>query len=88
MSRRLGVLRLRRRAGRPELQSPAPDGLIGDDKAALEQHLLNQPQAQREPKVQPDRMGDDLWWEAMALVANGFGYASPSTRLVTMFGLT
>ena len=30
---------------RPELQRPSADRLIGDDDAALEQHLLDQPQA-------------------------------------------
>jgi hypothetical protein len=29
----------------PKLQSPAADRLVGDENAALEQHLLNQPQA-------------------------------------------
>ena len=65
---------------RPELQRPAADRLIGDDDAALEQHLLDQPQAQREPEVQPDRMGDDLGWKAMAFVADGLAHAGPSTR--------
>jgi hypothetical protein len=40
---------------RPELPAPSPDGLTGDDNAALEQHLLDQPQAQWKPEVQPDR---------------------------------
>ena len=30
---------------RPKLQNPAPDRLVGHDDAALEQHLLDQPQA-------------------------------------------
>ncbi len=73
---------------RPELQRPSADGLVGDEDAALEQHLLNQPQAQREPEVQPDRMGDDLWWEAMALVADRLAHVSQSTRLAVMPELT
>ena len=65
---------------RPELQRPAADGLVGDDDAALEQHLLDQPQAQRKPEVQPDRMGDDLRRKAVAFVADGLAHAGPSTR--------
>jgi hypothetical protein len=63
----------------PELQCPAADRLIGDNDAALEQHLLDQSQAQRKPEVQSHRMGDDLGWKAMALVADGLGHAGPST---------
>jgi hypothetical protein len=73
---------------RPELQRPPADSLIGHDDAALEQHFLDQPQAQREPKVQPDRMGDDLGWKAMAFVANGPAHAGSSTPLDLMSGLT
>ena len=40
---------------RPELQRPPANRLIGDNDAALQEHLLDQPQAQRKPKVQPDR---------------------------------
>jgi hypothetical protein len=32
-------------------------------------------------------MGDDLGWKAMALVADGFGHATPSTRLPLILGL-
>jgi hypothetical protein len=73
---------------RPELQSPAPDRLIRNEDAALEQHLLDQAQAQRKPEVQPHRMGDDLRWKAMAFVADGLAHASPSTPLDLMSGLT
>ncbi len=72
----------------PELQRLAADRLVRDDNPALEQHLLDQPKAQWEPEVQSNRMGDDLRWEAMALVANGFDHANPSTHRLTMFGLT
>ena len=64
---------------RTELLSPSPDRLIGNDDAALEQHLLDEPQAQRKPEVQPDRMGDDLGREPMALVADGLGHAAVIT---------
>jgi len=72
---------------RSELQRPSADRLIGHNDAALEQHLLNQPQAQRKPEVQPDRMGDDLRRKAMAFVADGLGHAGPSTRLALIRGL-
>jgi hypothetical protein len=58
---------------RAELLSPAADRFIGDGNAALQQQFLDKPQAQRKPKVEPDRVGDDLGWEAMALVADWRG---------------
>jgi hypothetical protein len=73
---------------RPELQSPAADRLIGHDDAALEQHFLDQPQAQREPKVQPDRVGDDLGWKPVAFLADGLAHAGPSTPFDLMSRLT
>ena len=73
---------------RPELQRPSADGLVRDEDAALEQHLLNQPQAQRELEVQPDRMGDDLRRKAMKFVADRLAHVSQSTRLAVMHELT
>jgi hypothetical protein len=61
---------------RPELLTPAPDRLVRDDDAALEKHLLDKPEAQRKSEVQPNCMGNDLGWESMALVADGFGHAT------------
>ncbi len=69
---------------RSELQSPPTDRLVRNDDPALEQHLLNQPQAQWEPEVQPNRMGDDLRWKAMVLVADGLAHAGRSTRPALM----
>ncbi len=66
---------------RAELQRPAPDSLVGDENAALEQHLLDQPQAQWEPEIEPDSVSDDLRWERVALVADGLAHASRSIRL-------
>jgi hypothetical protein len=54
---------------------------MGDDDTTLEQHLLDQPQAQWETEVQPDRMSDDQGREPMAFVAYGIGHARLSTRL-------
>jgi hypothetical protein len=59
-----------------EFQRPPTDCLIGDEDAALEQHLFNQPQAQRKTKIQPDRMGDDPKREAVTFVADGMGHAA------------
>lgn len=53
-----------------ELLSPAADCFLGDGNAALQQQFFDKAQAQRKPKVEPDRVGDDLGWEAMALVAD------------------
>lgn len=55
---------------RPEFDGPAPDSLVGYVDAALEQHFLHLPQAQIEPEVEPNRVGDDLGWKAVALVAD------------------
>jgi len=55
---------------RAELLSPAADRFIRDSHAALQQQFLDKAQAQRKSKVEPDRVGDDLGWEAMALVAD------------------
>jgi hypothetical protein len=64
----------------PEFQGPAPDRLVGDDDAALQQHFFHQTQAQGETKMQPHHMGDDRRWEPMALVADGWqGHAKVST---------
>lgn len=43
-----------------ELQTPPPDGLAGDDHAALEHQLLDLAEGQREPEVQPHAVRDHL----------------------------
>jgi hypothetical protein len=86
MSRRLAPETARVR--RPELQRPPADRLIGHEDTALEQHLLNQAQAEWEPEIEPDRMGDDLGWKPVAFVADGLAHAGPSTPLDLMSGLT
>ena len=53
--------------GRSELQEPATDGLVEDVQAPLGEHLLNIAVTQSEPGVQPDRMADDIGWEAVTL---------------------
>ena len=48
--------------GVPEFVAPLPDGLVGDDNAALQHQLLDLAEAEREAVVQPDAMADDLRW--------------------------
>lgn len=55
----------------PEFRRPAPNRFIGDIDATFEQHLLDLPQAQIEPDVQPDRVGNDRRREPVPLVADG-----------------
>jgi len=52
-----------------ELQHPTPHRLIGDVEPAFGQQLLDIALAQGEADIQPDRVLDDLGWEAMATVA-------------------
>jgi hypothetical protein len=40
------------------------------------QHLLDHPQAQWEPEVKPNRVGDDLRWKSVAFVADGLVHAA------------
>ena len=54
-----------------EFHRPATNGLVGYDNPALDQHFLDQAQAEGKPEIEPDRMGDDLRRETMALVAHG-----------------
>src|SRR6201993_5076044 len=43
-----------------EFEAPLPDRLVRHRDAASGQHLLHHAQAQREPKIQPYRVADDL----------------------------
>ena len=49
-----------------EFEAPLPDRLVRHRDAAGGQHLLDHAQAQREAKIQPDRVADDLSGVAMA----------------------
>jgi hypothetical protein len=64
---------------RTELLFQAPDCLIRNNDAPLEQHLLDQPEAPRKSEVQPDRMGNNLGREPMALVADGAAHDAALT---------
>jgi hypothetical protein len=52
-----------------ELETPLPNGLVGDLHAALCQEILYVPEAQREPVVEPDGMADDLGRKSLSPVA-------------------
>src|ERR1700742_1153421 len=51
-----------------ELQAPSPDRLIRHRDATRCQHLLDHPQAQWKPKIQPDRIADQLSGIAIASI--------------------
>ena len=50
-----------------ELQEPPPDRLVGCVNASLGQQFFDIPKGQGEPGIEPDRVTDDFWWEAVAL---------------------
>jgi hypothetical protein len=50
-----------------ELQEPPPDRLVGCVNASLGQQFLEIPKGQCEPGIEPDRVADDFWREAVAL---------------------
>ncbi len=56
-----------RRDRRPELQEPPPDRLVGCVNASLGQQFLDVPKGQCESGIEPDRVADDCWREAVAL---------------------
>jgi hypothetical protein len=56
-----------RRDRRPELQEPPPDRLVGCVNTSLGQQFLDIPKGQCEPGIEPDRVADDFWREAVAL---------------------
>ena len=57
----------------PELQTPLPDGFVGDVNATFEQKFLYVAVAQCEAIVEPDPVADDLAWKAVIFVALGVG---------------
>ena len=51
-----------------ELLAPLPDSLIGENDAALSHQQFNVSVAEREAKVEPDTVADDLRWGAMTAI--------------------
>jgi hypothetical protein len=56
-----------RRDRRPKLQEPPPDRLLGCVNTSLGQQFLDIPKRQCKPGIEPDRVADDFWREAVAL---------------------
>ena len=60
-----------------EFQASLADCLVGDRDAASVQHLFHHAQAQREPKIQPNRIADELGGVAIASVKRVSGRRHP-----------
>src|SRR3954464_13537296 len=60
-----------------ELARPLSYALVADDDAARGQHLLDHAQAEREAKVEPDGVANDLGREAVAGIAGANGRRHP-----------
>lgn len=54
-----------------KLQRPAPNRFVCHLDTASSQHFLDHPKAQREAKIQPDRVADEFWRELVASVRYG-----------------
>ena len=50
---------------------PSSIGLVANVKPALRQQVLNIAIAQCEAKVEPNRVPDYIWWEAVASIRDG-----------------
>src|SRR6476646_7481627 len=73
----------------PELRTPAPDRFITDHNTTRKHQLLDLPKAQREPKVQPHTMVDDLDRVAVALVRRRCGaHPTDPSRTPTLTNVT
>src|SRR5665213_2359282 len=75
------------RDSRPEFQQPSPDGLVADLQPALCQQILDIAVAQGEAPVQPNRVPDHIWREAVAGVGDCL-HARESRRPTLSGGLT
>src|SRR6185295_10857843 len=75
--------------GLPELGTPAPDRLITHHDTPYKHQLLDLTKAQREPKVQPHAMVDDLDRVAVALVRRRCGaHPTDPSRAPTLTNVT
>jgi len=59
-----------RRDQRPKVVHPTPNGLVGKPNTAFRQQVFDVAQAQGESEIEPDRLMDDLRWEAKPGVAD------------------
>ena len=69
----------------PELQTPAPNRLIGDDDASFSEQVLDSPEAHGKPIVEPHGVADDIGRESVAVI---LGFAFAHRRIVPNTGLT
>ena len=60
-----------------KFNGPASDCFVGYDNASLEQHFLNETQAQGKAKIEPDGMCDDLGRKSVTLVTDGTNDHAP-----------
>ena len=51
-----------------ELDAPKADRFATDDDASLSQEILDISMAEVKAIVEPDSIGDDIWWKSVALV--------------------
>jgi len=51
-----------------ELDAPQPDGFVADDDSSLGQEVLDVSVTEIEAIVEPDSVGNDIWWESVAFV--------------------
>ena len=61
-----------------KLQRPLPHRLMTDHDPSGSEHLLDHPEAERKPKVQPDGMADNLSRKAVAGITRMTGLLHPS----------
>src|SRR5271163_4913428 len=55
---------------RPEMIHPASDCLVRNCNSALREQILDITEAEGEPEIEPDRLVNDLRWEAISGVAD------------------
>ena len=47
------------------------DRLMGNDDPPLRQKILHHPQAEWELEIEPDGVGDHIWWKSVAAIDRG-----------------
>jgi hypothetical protein len=62
-----------------EFQSPLSHGFMADLNSTGGEHLLDHPQAQGKPEIQPLGVADHFSWEAVAGIARMIGLPPPLT---------
>jgi hypothetical protein len=55
-----------------EFEKPSPNDLLRDDDPSLRQHLLDVTERQRESRIEPNRVLDDVRRKTVALKRNQF----------------